>query len=95
MRVWCQRLASLPSKQMGWVRIPLPAPLFLKKGGFIMGKTKIKKIGKEEIEIYNTIKEASQTILTKMDNWKVQLLIADAINTGKRAFGCNWKKIEE
>lgn len=60
-----------------------------------MAKIKIKKIGKEETEIYNTIKEASQTILTKMDNWKVQLLIADAINTGKRAFGCNWKKIEE
>lgn len=59
-----------------------------------MNKTKIKKVGKE-VGLYDTIKDASKSINTKMDNWKVQLLIADAINTGKRAFGCNWKKIEE
>lgn len=57
---------------------------------------KIKQVkDKKEITQFNSIKEASASVDTKMDNWKVQLLIADAINTGKRAFGCNWKKIEE
>lgn len=66
-----------------------------------MGKTKIQSILKDKeanstlITTFNTIKEAAASVTTKMDNWKVQLLIADAINTGKRAFGCNWKKIEE
>lgn len=63
-----------------------------------MNKMKIKKILKnkevnsELITSYNSIKEASESVDTKMDNWKVQMLIANAINTGKRAFGCNWIK---
>ena len=57
---------------------------------------KIKQVkDKKEITQFNSIKEASASVDTKMDNWKVQMLIANAINTGKRAFGCNWKKIEE
>lgn len=66
-----------------------------------MGKIKIQSILKDKeanstlITTFNTIKEAAASVTTKMDNWKVQLLIADAINTGKRAFGCNWKKIEK
>lgn len=58
-----------------------------------MGKIKIKRIGKEDIEVFNTIKEASNSIDSNMDNWKIQMLIADAMNTGKRAFGFNWKKV--
>lgn len=54
---------------------------------------KIKKVNKNLI--FNSIKDAASSVDTKMEDWKVQLLIADAINTGKRAFGCNWKKIEE
>ena len=66
-----------------------------------MNKVKIKKVIKDReanselVTFYNSIKDASLSIDTKMDNWKVQMLIANAINTGKRAFGCNWKKIEE
>lgn len=57
---------------------------------------KIKQVkDKKEIAQFNSIKEASTSVDTKMDNWKVQMLIANAMNTGKRAFGCNWKKIEE
>lgn len=54
---------------------------------------KIKQVkDKKEIAQFNSIKEASASVDTKMDNWKVQMLIANAINTGKRAFGCNWIK---
>ncbi|MGN1312214.1 MAG: hypothetical protein ACI4U4_04325 [Bacilli bacterium] len=55
---------------------------------------KIKKIGEDYIEFYSTIKEAANSIETNLDNWKVQILIADAINTGKKAFKCKWKKID-
>ena len=60
-----------------------------------MSKYKIKKIDNEnkEIKIFNTIKEASASVNTKMDNWKIQMFIVNSINTGKRAFKCNWKKI--
>lgn len=55
---------------------------------------KIKQVkDKKEIAQFNSIKEASASVNTKMDNWKVQILIANAINTGKRAFGCNWVKV--
>lgn len=54
---------------------------------------KIKQIkDKKEIAQFNSIKEASTSIDTKMDDWKVQMLIVNSINTGKRAFGFNWKK---
>lgn len=55
---------------------------------------KIKQVkDKKEIAQFNSIKEASASVDTKIDNWKVQMLIANAINTGKRAFGCNWVKV--
>lgn len=55
---------------------------------------KIKQVkDKKEIAQFNSIKEASTSVDTKMDNWKVQMLIANAMNTGKRAFGCNWIKV--
>lgn len=55
---------------------------------------KIKQVkDKKEIAQFNSIKEASASVNTKMDNWKVQMLIANAMNTGKRAFGCNWVKV--
>lgn len=55
---------------------------------------KIKQVkDKKGIAQFNSIKEASASVDTKMDNWKVQMLIANAINTGKRAFGCNWVKV--
>lgn len=43
---------------------------------------------------YTSIREASLSIDTKMDNWKVQMLIADAINNNKRAFKMRWQRIE-
>lgn len=52
---------------------------------------KIKKSNKNLV--FNSIKEASESIETKMDDWKVQMLIANAINTGKKAFGSKWEKI--
>ena len=56
---------------------------------------KVKKIDNEnkETKVFNTIKEASASVNTKMDNWKVQMLIANAINTRKNAFKCKWKKV--
>ena len=56
---------------------------------------KVKKIDNEnkETKVFNTIKEASASVNTKMDNWKVQMLIANAINTGRNAFKCKWKKV--
>ena len=50
------------------------------------GNKKVAKI------YYNNIKEAAAAINTKMDNWKVQLLIYDAIVRRKRAFKCKWMK---
>lgn len=61
--------------------------------------TKIKRIlrdretNTEEIEYFNSIKEAAESVDTKMDNWKVQMLINAAIDTGKRAFKYNWYKV--
>ena len=55
---------------------------------------KEKEEGNKKIEkvYYNNIKEAAAAINTKMDNWKVQLLICDAIVHRKRAFKCKWIK---
>ena len=64
-----------------------------------MNRVKIKKVIKDReanselVTSYNSIKDASLSVDTKMDNWKVQMLIANAVNTGKRAFGCNWVKV--
>lgn len=61
--------------------------------------TKIKRVLRdreiniEEVEYFNSIKEAAESVDTKMDNWKVQMLINSAISTGKRAFKYNWYKV--
>lgn len=52
---------------------------------------KIKKVNKNLI--FNSIKDAASSVDTKMENWKVQMLIANAINTGKKAFGSKWEKV--
>ena len=56
---------------------------------------KIRKLGEDFIEIYPSIKEAAASIDTKMEDWKVQMLIIDAINNKKRAFKYKWQKIEK
>ena len=53
---------------------------------------KIRKLGEDFIEAYPSIKEAAASIYTKMEDWKVQMLIYDAINHKKRAFKCKWDK---
>ena len=55
---------------------------------------KDKEANTELVTSYISIREASLSIDTKMDNWKVQMLIADAINNNKRAFKMRWQKIE-
>ena len=56
---------------------------------------KIKRIDENKnVEIFNTIKEASTSIDTNMDNWKVQMLIANAINTKGRAFKYRWANVD-
>ena len=61
--------------------------------------TKIKRVlrdretNTEEIGYFNSIKEAAESVDTKMDDWKVQMLINSAISTGKRAFKYNWYKV--
>ena len=54
---------------------------------------KEKEEGSKKIEkiYYDDIKQAAAAINTKMDNWKVQLLICDAIVRRKRAFKAFWK----
>ena len=62
--------------------------------------TKIKRVlrdretNTEEVKYFNSIKEAAESVDTKMDDWKVQLLIADAISNKKRAFKCKWRKVK-
>ena len=53
---------------------------------------KIRKLGEDFIETYPSIKEEAASIDTKMEDWKVQMLICDAINHKKRAFKCKWDK---
>lgn len=58
-----------------------------------MKKIKRTDENKQEV-IYNTIKEASASIDTNMDDWKVQMLIVNAINTKGRAFKCRWVNVD-
>ena len=66
-----------------------------------MKNVKIKRIleNKEDnsklVTYYNSIKEAAESIDTKMDSWKVQMLIIDAINNKKRAFKYKRQKVEK
>lgn len=55
---------------------------------------KIKRVGEDFIELYDDIKSAAKSIDTRMDDWKVQLLICDAIVNKKRTFKCKWSKVE-
>lgn len=51
----------------------------------------IKKVSKEKVtEYFKTVKEAAESVNSKMDKWKIEMLIIDAINNNKRAFQCNW-----
>lgn len=60
-----------------------------------MTMKKIKRTDENKKEIiYNTIKEASASIDTNMDDWKVQMLIVNAINTRGRAFKCRWANVD-
>ena len=54
-----------------------------------------KEANSKLVTSYTSIREASLSIDTKMDNWKVQMLIADAINNNKKAFKMKWQKIED
>lgn len=47
-----------------------------------------------EVGFYD-LKEAAQSIKTKLEDWKVQLFIADAINNNKTAFKYRWVKVNK
>jgi hypothetical protein len=38
--------------------------------------------------------EAGKSVLSKMENWKVQMLIAYAIINKSKAFKCTWEKVK-
>ena len=55
-------------------------------------KKQIVKINEEGLkENFLTLKGAAASIDTKMDSWKIEMLISNAINTHKSAFKCRWK----
>ena len=55
----------------------------------------IKRIDENNNEvIFNNIQEAAMFINSKLNNWKVELFIADAINNNKRAFKYIWKEVK-
>ena len=57
---------------------------------------RIKSVNTEtkEVNYFNTMDEASKSIESRMDNWKIQMFIAYAmINKGK-AFKCTWEKVK-
>jgi hypothetical protein len=58
-----------------------------------MKNCRIEKIvnGKDSA-LFDNLKEASNSIDTRMDNWKVQLCITNAINNKSKAFGAFWRK---
>lgn len=60
-----------------------------------MGKrNQIKRITEDNKEIiYKNLEEASKDILSKLDTWKIQLYIAQAINTETKAFKSKWEKV--
>lgn len=62
-----------------------------------MKKEKIRKYNFEtkEVELYDSITAAAASVPSNQDLWKVQMLIAYAIGTGKKAFKCGWSKIIE
>lgn len=66
----------------------------MKEGVIKMGKrNQVKRITEEGKEIiYRDLEEASKDIPSKLENWKIQLFIAQAINTNTKAFKSAWKK---
>lgn len=59
-------------------------------------KINIKRIDAEGNEVgFFDLREAAQSINSKLDDWKIQLFIADAINHGRNAFKYRWVKIEK
>lgn len=53
---------------------------------------KIKQIKEDNSAIiYDTLQDAAATIDTKIENWKIQMLIVDAIAHNKKAFKSKWK----
>lgn len=59
-----------------------------------MEKIKSINIETKEIKEYNSIQEASKDIKSKMLDWKVQLNIAYALITGKKAYKCKWERVK-
>lgn len=57
---------------------------------------RIKSINTEtkEVKYFNTMDEAGKSVLSKMENWKVQMLIAYAIINKSKAFKCTWEKVK-
>ncbi|MBQ9731162.1 MAG: hypothetical protein IJV94_03480 [Bacilli bacterium] len=62
-----------------------------------MGKNIIKAIDENgNTFIYRDLKEASQAIekYSKMEDWKIQLYIAYAITSNKKAFKHKWMRVK-
>ncbi len=61
-----------------------------------MKKYKIERIdiNGNRMKFFN-LEEAAKSISSKLENWKIQLFIADAINHNKKAFKYNWIRIEK
>lgn len=56
-------------------------------------RTIIKRIDSNNgARIYMSLKEAALDVDTTMEGWKVQTIIANAVNNSKRAFGYSWRK---
>ena len=45
-------------------------------------------------KIFNSIQEAAKSIDVNIENWKIELFIADAINNHKRAFKYQWEEVK-
>ena len=61
-----------------------------------MGKYKIKRIDDNGNETYFIdLQDASKSIITKIDDWKVQLFIANAINNNIKAFKYKWSRVDK
>ena len=59
-------------------------------------KANIIRIDNEGNEVgFFDLKEAAQSIQTKLEDWKVQLFIADAINNKTNAFKYRWVKVNK
>jgi len=48
----------------------------------------------KEVQFFNTMDEASKSIKSRMDNWKIQMFIAYAIINHGKAFKCTWEKVK-